>query len=47
MSIDNVVIYFMVASRCSDFEVMLKRRAENFVVSAQNCESFVCRNTEL
>ena len=45
--IDSVVIYFIVMSRCSDFEVIPKRRAENFVVSSQNRESFVRRNTEL
>ena len=33
----------MVTSRCSDFEVMPKSRAEPLVVSSQNCESFVCK----
>ena len=32
---------------CSDFEVMPKRTAEKLVVSSQNRESFVRRNTEL
>ena len=47
MCIDSVVIYFTVTSRRSDFEVMPKSRAENFVVSSQNGESFVRRNTDL
>ena len=47
MCIDSAVIYFMLTSRRSDFEVMPNRRAENFVVSSQNRESFVRRNTEL
>ena len=33
----------MVTSRCSDFEVMPKSRAENSVVSSQNRESFICK----
>ena len=47
MCIDSVVICFMVTNRYSDYEVVPKRRAENFVVSSQNRESFVRRNTEL